>query len=288
MRPVLVDSLNSYFKTTLFHWLVPELAVVYTAAILVCLLLFVRRAKQSGLSEFHAWGAALVGILAGIIGTRAWYLLINWRDMSQDPSIIYELNGPTVSFGAYVFGSAAFIAYLGWKKQPILRYLDTYASCLGLGPMIARWSCFLNGDDYGTITAVPWAVRYPVGSYPFVDHVNQGLINVMADRSLPTHPVQLYLSLKGLLLFLICSFLWRHAKLRPGVLFGVFWMLYALLRFGIEFFRGDPTIHYWRSFTYGQVVCFFIIGISIGYLLVLNFATDRAKPTLREIRPLQN
>jgi phosphatidylglycerol---prolipoprotein diacylglyceryl transferase len=275
VRPVIVESLNSYFKTTLFSWLVPELALVYAAAIAACLLTFVRRAKQIGLPEFHAWGAALSGILAGIIGVRAWYLLLNLGSVAKDPSILLETNGPTVSFGGYFFGIAASVSYLRLKKQAVLRYLDAAASCLGLGPMIARWSCFLNGDDYGRISAVPWAVQYPPGSYPFVDHVNHGLINVMADHSLPVHPVQLYLSVKGLLLFLVCSYLWRHARLLPGMLFGIFWVLYAVLRFSIEFFRGDPTINYWHFFTYGQVVCVFILIVSLLYLLVISF---RARP----------
>ena len=272
MRPVIVESLNRYFQTTVFNWLIPELALVYTAAILVCLLIFVRRAKQSGLSEFDAWGAALSGILAGIIGVRAWYLLLNAGSVVRDPSMLWETNGPTVSFGGYFFGIVTLVAYLRLRKQPVLRYLDVAASCLGLGPMIGRWSCFLNGDDYGKVSALPWAVQYPPGSYPFVDHVNHGLINVMADHSLPVHPVQLYLSLKGLLLFLLCSYLWHRRRFLPGVLFGIFWVAYALLRFSIEFFRGDPTMNYWRSFTYGQVVCVLILIASLLYLAVINFS----------------
>ena len=277
MRPAIVDSLNGYFKTTIFNWLVPELALVYAAAVTVCLLIFIRRGKRTGLSEFHAWGAALFGILAGIIGVRVWYLVLNAGSVVRDPSILWETNGPTVSFGGYFFGFAAFAAYLRLNTQPVLRYLDVAASCLGLGPMIARWACFLNGDDYGRISTLPWAVQYPPGSYPFVDHVNHGLINIMADHSLPVHPVQLYLSMKGLLLFLICSYLWRHFKFVPGTVFGIFWVLYALLRFSLEFFRGDNTTGYWHSLTYVQVVCLFILVIALLYLSVIHFIARPAQ-----------
>jgi len=267
MRPVIVRALNEWFGTNVFSWLVPDLALVYTTAIAVCLWVFIRRAKSEGLSEYHALGAALCGSLSGILGVRIWYLVANLGAVFQNPSMLLELNGPTVSFGGYILGAIGFATYLKLNKQETLRYLDISASCLGLGPMVARWACFLNGDDYGSVSHVPWAVSYPPGSYPFVDHVNRGLINVMADRSLPVHPVQLYLSAKGLLLFVICSWLWKRHRLPAGNLFIIFWLLYGLLRFTLEYFRGDQQEVIFGYFTTGQVVCLMIAVVSTLFLL---------------------
>jgi phosphatidylglycerol:prolipoprotein diacylglycerol transferase len=247
--------LNEFFSTDLFRWIVPDLAFVYSSAIMVCLLVFARRSKAAGLPEADAWGAALCGAGAGIIGIRLWYLVLHPALVIEHPVMLLDLNGPTVSFGGYLLGTLAFVLFLHARNASILPFLDVAASCLGLGPMIARWACFLNGDDYGTVTTIPWGVAYPPGSYPFVDHVNRGLINLMADNSLPVHPVQIYLSLKGLLLFVICSWLWKKRAFPPGVLFGVFWLLYALLRFGLEFFRGDAVDKVFGLFTPGQVAC---------------------------------
>lgn len=273
MRPVIVKSLNEYFNTGIFDWLVPELALIYSAAIVVCGLVFVKRSKNAGLSEYHALGAALWASLAGLIGVRLWYLLMNFDMVIRQPSMLWDFKGSTVSFGGYLFGGIAFVLYLVIKKLNPFVYLDVAGSCLGLGPMIARWACFLNGDDYGTISNVPWAVKYPPGSYPFADHINNGLINVMADYSLPVHAVQVYLSIKGLLLFIICSYLWKKFNFRPGILFGIFWLLYAVLRFSIEFYRGDDTVDFVGHFTHGQVICFMIFIISTIYIFILSTKT---------------
>ncbi len=275
MRPVIVNALNGYFGTGLFTWLVPDLPVVYAAAILVCTLIFVKRAKEAGLQEYHAWGAALSGTIAGIVGVRLWYLLANFDRVLREPSMVWDLNGPTVSFGGYLFGAAAFAGYLLWKRQDLPGYLDAAGSCLGLGPMIGRWACYLNGDDFGTLSSLPWAVRYPPGSYPFVDHVNRGYINLTADSSFPVHPVQLYLSLSGLLLFFICTWLWKQRRFRPGAVFGIFWLLYSFTRFLLEFFRGDYDVKYLAVFTPGQIACVVIFGAALLALARLHFAGER-------------
>lgn len=275
MRPVIVAYLNRLFHTTAFNWLVPELAMLYAGAIFACVLVFIRRVKISGLSEFHGWSAALCGALAGIVGVRLWWLLLHLGQVVDQPSLLLDLNGPTISFGGYFFGLIAFVGYLWSRRQGPLPYLDVLASCLGLGPMIARWACFLNGDDYGTPSTLPWAVRYPAGSYAFADHLNRGWIRLADSVSLPVHPVQIYLSFKGLALFLICSWLWKRKVLAPGGLFGAFWLLYALLRFTMEFFRGDSTDVYPLGLTYGQWVCVLIALAAAVYLRFLAAAPSR-------------
>ena len=92
MRPVIVKFLNEVFKTNVFNWLVPELAVLYSGTIFICLLIFVRRVKLKGLSEYHAWGVGIFSCLAGIIGVRLWYLLLNIDIVFQQPSVLLELQ----------------------------------------------------------------------------------------------------------------------------------------------------------------------------------------------------
>ena len=199
-----------------------------------------------------------MGSFAGIIGVRLLYLLLNIKLVFQQPSILLELNGSTISFGGYFFGTIAFVAYLKFKNQNWISHLDAAASVLGLGIMIGRISCFLNGDDYGTITKAAWGVSYPPGSFAFADQVNKGLINLTANQSLPLHPVQLYLSLNGLVLFLICSYIYKKYNYHAGFLFSLFWLLYGLTRFCLEFFRGDYPEKIFGFLTSGQVMCFMV------------------------------
>lgn len=267
MRPRLIESLNAWFGTELFGWLVPDPAFVYALAIAVVGVVFVRRVTVEGLDRFHALGAGIWSVVGGLIGARLFFLAQHYDLLIEHPAILFQLNGATVSWGAYIGGSLAFVLYLLRHRQSLPRYLDVLASCLGLGPFIARWACLLNGDDYGTMTAMPWGVAFPHGSYPFAAQVQAGVLDPLASLSLPLHPVQIYLSLKGLVLFLVCTALWRRRVLPAGMLFGVYWLLFAVLRFSLEFFRGDVSRGFIGALSVGQLMCvlaFLVSGTLLG------------------------
>jgi phosphatidylglycerol:prolipoprotein diacylglycerol transferase len=134
--------------------------------------------------------------------------------------------------------------------------------------MVGRMACFLNGDDYGSLSSLPWAVQFPKGSYPFYDHLYQGLISSSDLISLPVHPVQLYGCLKGLILLIIFSFLWKKNLFKPGVLFFLFWMSYSVCRFMIEFFRGDENRGWVGNLSTGQFMSCIIFLVSAGFIYV--------------------
>lgn len=275
MRPRIVDALNAWFGTELFAWIVPDPAFVYAIAMATVALVFLRRSHKATLSRYHALGAVVWAIVGGLIGARVFFLLQHLELTVSRPSIVFDLNGGTVSWGAYLGGSLAFIFYLRRHQQPTVRYLDVLASCLGLGPFIARWACFLNGDDYGTLADVPWAVSFPHGSYPFAAQVQAGLLDPLAELSLPIHPVQIYFSFKGLLLVAVCTMLWKR-KLSPGILFALYWLMFAAARFVLEFFRGDVSRGFIGVLSVGQVMSL-VIFVAAGVMLAFA-ARQRTSP----------
>jgi len=108
---------------------------------------------------------------------------------------------------------------------------DLYVATIPIGLGLGRIGNFINGELFGRVSEVPWAMVFPQGG-PW-----------------PRHPSQLYeAALEGVLLFLV---LWgnRHrpwrqgGKLWPhGSLLALFLALYALLRFAVEFTR-EPDPH---------------------------------------------
>ncbi len=121
---------------------------------------------------------------------------------------------------------------------------------IGLG--LGRIGNFINGELYGRVSDVPWAMVFPEGG------------------SLPRHPSQLYeFLLEGVLLFII---LWtvKDRGLRTGVLTSLFLMLYGLFRFVVEFFRQpDPQVGFVIGvLTMGQILStgMVLAGAAIFYL----------------------
>ncbi len=277
MRPRLIEVLNRHFHGEVFQFLVPDPAVVYAVMLGLGIWLFVRRCERSGLSWEHATGVALWASLAAVLGARLFYLIQHLGHTVSHPSILLEINGATVSFGVYVGGVLGALLYSRVKHFAPLPYLDAFASVLGIGPLIGRCACFLNGDDYGKVSSVPWAVRFPHGSYPFLDHVRRGWISPMEDLSLPVHPVQLYLSLKGLVLLVVFSVLWRKRYFKPGVVFLLFWICYSSARFGLEFFRGDEDRGWIGGWSTGQVFSVLIAAVALAGIVVCFRGRIRAE-----------
>lgn len=128
--------------------------------------------------------------------------------------------------------------------------LDLLTPGAALALALGRVGCWLHGCDFGTPSETPWArwlgtfprwsVRGVAGDGPpvWLAQVDAGLISPTAERSLPTHPTQLYEALGALVLFFLALAL-RRARLAPGrVALGVL-VAYGALRFAIEPLRAD-------------------------------------------------
>jgi len=142
-------------------------------------------------------------------------------------------------------------------------YADVLVSCLALGPLIGRWSCFLNGCCFGKVISAPWAIVYPHGSYVFAAQVRQGLVDPLAAWSLPVHPLPVYLSLNGLVLFVLFSWLWKRAPRPAGILFGLYWATYAGTRFFLEYFRDSGVVASIGGFTLPQVMAMGVFALAL-------------------------
>jgi len=262
VRPKIVDWLNATLGTSAFAWLVPSPAVVYVIATLVVMVVFVTRCRSVGLLRYHALGATIWGLIGGLVGARLLYLLLRADQVWREPGMLIDFSGGTMSWGAYFGGFLGFALYFRNEHQSPWRYADVLASVFGLAPFIARFACFLNGDDYGRVTNVAWGVTYPQGSLAFDAHAQQGLLGPGPSVSLPVHPVQLYLAATGLALFLLFSRLWRRLDLPAGALFFLYWAADGATRFGLEFFRGDTERTYLGAFPDAQVIALLVALVS--------------------------
>jgi phosphatidylglycerol:prolipoprotein diacylglycerol transferase len=173
------------------------------------------------------------------------------------------LRGPWWEFFAVWHGGLAFhggllgvmlgSVYLSHKyKMPWTRLSDVLALGTPVGLGLGRLANFVNGELWGRVTNVPWAMVFP----------NAG--------PLPRHPSQLYESfLEGFVLFFILRFVWSR-KPRVGVTAATFLLCYALFRILIEFVR-EPDVQVGfvlGPFTMGQLLsCAMVLfGSSLLYV----------------------
>jgi phosphatidylglycerol---prolipoprotein diacylglyceryl transferase len=247
---------------------------VWSAALLVALGYSLRSARVSGLNVRAMYWAVCCSLLTGLWGAHLLSMMVHGWDGGPWAAMQF-VQGEKSLFGGLIAGGFAAALYFHWRKLPILAYADAGMPALALGYSIGRIGCFLNGDDYGTLTHVRWAVAYPPGTEAYEAHLSQGWISVQDAWSLPVHPVQLYASLLGLALFFTLAY-WRPRL--TGGRFCAYLVIYGTGRFLLEYLRGD--FHkVLGPFSLPQLfsIGFVLFGVGLWRRMALRVAANRER-----------
>ncbi|MDR3330967.1 MAG: prolipoprotein diacylglyceryl transferase [Endomicrobium sp.] len=183
----------------------------------------------------------------GIIGARFLFVIVNFHEFILSPLDIFKIwHGGLVYYGGFISVLIFLIIYSKIKKLCIRQLGDFFAPALALGHAIGRIGCFFAGCCYGVESNFPCAVVFN-NKYS------------LATTGVPLHPTQLYEAFGNFIIFVFLHF-YSKKKHKIGALFVFYIIIYAVLRFVIEFFRGD-----YRG------VCYFCLSISqvISVLLFL-------------------
>lgn len=181
------------------------------------------KAPGSPMAQRHAddlfFYCTLGIILGGRLGYATFYQPDLWTSMA-----LFRLWEGGMSFHGGVIGTTIAIAFVAWRNQlPFIRVCDYIAVNVGFGMLFGRLANFINGELWGRVTDVPWAMIFPAD-----------------PTGLPRHPSQLYQAvLEGLLVIAVMLplFWLTRARWRPGLLVGAFVSIVASGRFIGEFFR---------------------------------------------------
>ena len=178
---------------------------------------------RAQLSDFFSW--AIVGVIAG--GRLGYVSFYQAPYYFENPIEIFFVWQGGMSFHGGLLGVVvAIILFARRRNIPIFALADLVACAAPIGLLFGRAANFINGELYGRVVDVPWAVVFPGGG------------------ELPRHPSQLYeAALEGLVLFVVMFVLvqFTKARTRPGLLIGIFLIGYGSARIIVEFFR-EPDV----------------------------------------------
>lgn len=209
--------------------------------------------------------AVIMGVLVG--GRLGYFLLYSPATLIRDPLALLRVwDGGMASHGGFV-GVCVALVWLVRKHRLAWRPVaDILVTLAPPGLLLGRLANFINGELWGKISHVPWAIIFPASA-----PAGTPLTDIP-----PRHPSQLYEAvLEGLFLTVYTQVrFWRSRAIRekPGQLTGEFLILYAVVRAVGEIFR-EPDASLLLGMSRGTFYSLFLV---IGGLLLL--ATSRRKP----------
>jgi phosphatidylglycerol:prolipoprotein diacylglycerol transferase len=272
--------------------------LAYLAGFVVGILLYRRLAvrgysdlKPDQVSDFITMGA-LFGVLLG--GRLGYMLFYDAPAFFHDPLIFFRVwEGGMASHGG-ILGLTLYTIWYARRHHLSFRNLADNLVVVGpIGVFFGRCANFINGELYGRITDAFWAIQFPkeillytpehldrlLGKTSSIDPsfgspegliagvaTSQPLREVLADEIAPRYPSQLVeAGLEGLLLFAVLWTLRTRMRLPNGVLTGVFFIGYAVVRILGECFR-EPDAPLTGMLTRGQFLSLFMIAMGALFL----------------------
>ncbi len=220
-------------------------------------LLLRRELARRNLDASGGVDAALVGVLGGLAGAKALYVLEHFHEGLGETLLS---RGGMSWFGGLVGGVVAGLLVVRLKRLPVMPLLAAAAPALTLGQGVGRIGCLLVGDDYGRPTNLPWGIAFPQGLPPTLDRV---------------HPTQIYEAI-ALFVFTWLLVRWRRHGVRDLDLFGRYLVLVSVTRFLIELVRVNIRVA--LGLTVAQ--WFSLGGIVVG-LVILIAARARTTEVVR-------
>ncbi len=253
------------------YWYGVFLALGFGAGFLHLARLGRREGRQAGFaSDLLFWL-----ILGGIAGARLAYVLGNWREYAAAPGLILRVDkGGLVFYGGFFGAALAAWLFARARREPALRLFDYTLTALPLGHAFGRIGCFINGCCQGGLHTGWWSCTYPRHSAVWWSQFQDGLIPESAGAALPVWPVQLFEAAANLLIYLVLFAAYRRHP-APGVIVILYFLLYPIARFSLEFLRGDRADRLgFHGLSSAQWVS---LGLFLGALLFAWILRSRAR-----------
>ena len=245
-----------------------------------------------GVSDFII-GCALFGVLLG--GRLGYMLFYDLENFLQNPLVFFRIMDGGMSAHGGMLGVTLYTLWYSHKYRISWRNMgDNLVVAAPIGLCLGRLANFINGELYGRASTVPWAVQFPKELYEAsAENVRQVLVqaaainpswtsvesvvenvrhssalrDILAGALWPRHPSQLYeAALEGILLFAILWIFRTRFRLPNGVLTGIFFVGYAVLRMIAELFR-EPDAPLTGPLTRGQFLSLFLLAIGLGFFI---------------------
>jgi phosphatidylglycerol---prolipoprotein diacylglyceryl transferase len=246
---------------------IQSFGVIVAAGVLIGAALLRRYAEWHGVSDEHIRGITGWITVSGFIGAHVFDVLAyQWHDLMDNPLLFVEIWKGISSYGGFIGGAIGFAIYVWWKRLPARLFADI--CIVGLLPAfsIGRIGCTVVSDHIGAaVDPSSWysflAMDYPraqnlahlaehyPGTSEFIRAWNLGLIELL--YLIPVNALILWLAFRP------------RKRPNTGFLIVLTALLYAPVRFGLDFLRPEETDPRYFGLTFAQWASILVFGVAV-------------------------
>jgi phosphatidylglycerol---prolipoprotein diacylglyceryl transferase len=236
--------------------------LMFALAFLAAGALIWKRLGELGKPVDWAYEMGFAALIGGVVGSRLYYVVENWDEVSDDLLGNLLSGSGLVWYGGAIGGALAVFAWAWYRGFLGLALFDLAAPALALGYAVGRIGCQLSGDgDYGRAWDGPWAMAYPDGTVPTDEEV---------------HPTPVY---EALAMGFGAWLLWQlRDRVRAGVLFALYLLYAGAERFLVEFVRRNEDVALGLTTAQLESLAMMVAGAIWVYLVKRRHGTLRTVP----------
>lgn len=210
--------------------------------------------REANLNSDQASNMIFIAMVSGVLGSRIFYVIQFWEEFRYNLFDIIRIDkGGLVFYGGFILALISLYTYCRRIKVDFIKVFDIMTPAMTIGHACGRIGCFLNGCCFGTVTKSWIGVTYPLYSEPYMRYPGAAL-----------HPAQLYEAFFNILMCGLMFLLIRKVRYK-GVPIGAYFISYGIMRFIIEFFRGDNARMF--GLTIAQYIGIGVVGMGLIFLI---------------------
>jgi len=221
-----------------------------------------KRWEERGGNPDDIGALAIWAVPAGVIGARLYHVATDWKTYRNDWLEAFNItNGGLGIPGGVALGAVVGLWVAKRRGLPRLSLMDAVAPALPVAQAIGRLGNWFNQELFGRPTSLPWGLRIDADKIP---------PGYATDRTF--HPTFLYEALWNLALAGLLVWLDRKKRLRPGEVFTLYVLGYAIGRLWVEELRIDAA-----SLLWGIRVNIWM-SVIVGVIAAIVFTRNRLRP----------
>lgn len=244
---------------------IPLYGLCFFGGILFAALVGALICQRKKICRFDFVCSAVYTCIGALIGAKLLFLIVSCRELiTRQIPLEAAIKGGFVFYGGLIGGVIGLWLYVREFHLSPSDFFNLYAVCLPLGHACGRVGCFLGGCCYGIPYDGPlhYVYKESAGNTPL---------------GVPLLPIQLIEAGLLLIVFIVLLFLFCKKKSESLPFALIYLLVYAVIRFLLEFFRYDSERGHLLVFSTSQWISLILFGFSLILLI-------RQKQKSRDVR----